>query len=225
MIVVIDGPAGSGKSSTAKAVADRLGIEYLDSGALYRALAVMYLEAGKDPDTFFELLDKKVVTFEYSDRVFHVAVDGTDFTHRLRSKDVAGVVSLVASMPECRSYVNRMMRAAAEQGEYIAEGRDLGTVVFPNAELKFYMSADLEARTQRRFDELQEQRQEITLEEVRRNILKRDRIDSQRKIDPLRKAEDAIVIDTTHLNFEQQVKTICSKVSEVINTKSLNNNP
>lgn len=220
MIVVIDGPAGSGKSSTARAVADRLGIEYLDSGALYRAVTIVYLEAGKDSETFFKLLDKQTISFDYADKIFHVFVDSRDVTKQLRSEKVSNLVSQVASMPEVRSYINNLMRTAVEDGNYIAEGRDLGTVVFPDADLKFYMSADVDERARRRFEELQEQESPITLEEVRRNILMRDRKDSQRKADPLRKAEDAIEINTTDLTFEQQVNKICLKVSDMMKAEN-----
>lgn len=224
MIVVIDGPAGSGKSSTARAVADKLGIEYLDSGALYRALTVVYLKANSDSKVFFELLDETDISFNYKDGMFHVGIDGLDVTDKLRSAKVSDNVSQVASMPEVRTYINSLMNEAVHHGQYIAEGRDLGTAVFPEADLKFYMLADMDERARRRFKELQEQDIEISLEDVRDNIQKRDHKDTQRKADPLRKAEDAIEIDTTNVSFEQQVNSICSKVSEMMKVKNLNNN-
>ncbi len=219
MIVVIDGPAGSGKSSTARAVANRLGIEYLDSGALYRALAVVYLETGENLRAFFELLKTLTVSFRYEDKTFHVFVNGRDVTEQLRTEEVANVVSLIASKPEVRTFINDLMRKAVKRGQYIAEGRDLGTAVFPEAELKFYMSADVDERARRRFEQLKEQEPDITLEEVRSNIIRRDQKDSRRKSDPLRKAGDAIEIDTTDTTFEQQVNKICSMISEATETK------
>lgn len=223
MIVVIDGPAGSGKSSTAKAAADKLGIEYLDSGALYRALTIVYIDSGKHTGTFFKLLNEQTITFNYVDGMFYVHINGTDVTEQLRSAEVAGLVSEVAAMPEARAYVNDLMLAAVKHGRYIAEGRDLGTAVFPDADLKFFMSADMDRRVQRRYEQLRKQDDKITREKVRQNIVQRDRKDEQRKTDPLRKADDAIEIDTTNMSFEQQVNKICSKISEVIEIKSGNN--
>lgn len=216
MIIVIDGPAGAGKSSTAKAVAQKIGIEYLDSGALYRALTFIYLEAGKDVDKFFNMLDGVEVSFNYEidDEVFQVFVDGKDITGELRSAGVADNVSSVASMPRVRSYINNLMREAVNHGNYIAEGRDLGTVVFPDADLKFFMNADVTERAKRRYDELIAAGEEVTLKQVKQNILERDYKDTRRDADPLTKADDAIEINTTNLNFEQQVDQICSTIVE-----------
>jgi len=219
MIVVIDGPAGSGKSSTARAVADKLHIEYLDSGALYRAVTLIYLEARKDRDEFFRLLNEKEIGFRYENRQFHVKIDGRSITEQIRTPRVAEHVSEVAAMPRVRAFVNNLMRDAVSNGVYIAEGRDLGTAVFPNADLKFYMSADLEERARRRFDERKDGNPGLTLEDVKNNIVERDRKDSQRETDPLKKADDAIEIDTTNLTFEQQVNQICLKVKQRINTE------
>lgn len=220
MIIVIDGPAGSGKSSTARAVADRLNIEYLDSGALYRAATLLYIEADRDKKSFFKLLNQKEISFYYEDQTFHVAIDGQSVTNKLRTANVAEFVSEVAALPRVRSFVNNLMREAVIDGVYIAEGRDLGTAVFPDAELKFFMSADLEERAQRRFKERKSNNPEITLEEVKQNIAERDLKDSKRKKDPLKKADDAIDFDTTDLTFEQQVDKICFKVSEVIEVQN-----
>lgn len=214
MIVVIDGPAGSGKSSTAKAVADELDIQYLDSGALYRALTLIYIEAGKNKDAFFELLNQQSVSFHYREGQFKVFINGKDVSEKIRSVDVTRYVSEVAALPRARTYVNDLMRAAVNHDLYIAEGRDLGTAVFPDAELKFFMIADVETRAQRRYREMKKRNPGITLKEVRENIQKRDQIDSQRKSDPLRKADDAFEIDTTNLTFEQQVRFICSKITD-----------
>ncbi len=216
MIIVIDGPAGAGKSSTAKAVAQKIGIEYLDSGALYRALTFIYLEAGKDVDEFFNMLDDVEVSFNYEidDELFQVFIDGEDITGELRSASVADNVSSVASMPRVRSYVNNLMREAVNQGNYIAEGRDLGTAVFPDADLKFFMNADVTERAKRRYDELIAAGEEVSLKQVKQNILERDYKDTRRDSDPLIKADDAIEINTTNLNFEQQVDQICSTIVE-----------
>lgn len=215
MIIVIDGPAGSGKSSTARAVADQLNIEYLDSGALYRTTTLMYIEANRDKKAFFRLLNQKEISFYYSDQVFHVTIDGKEVTDEIRTPEVAEAVSEVAALPRVRAFVNNLMQKAVINGIYIAEGRDLGTAVFPDAELKFFMKADLDERAKRRLKERKKNNPHLTLEMVKQNIAERDLKDSKRETDPLKKAEDAIEIDTTDLTFEQQVDKICSKVSEV----------
>lgn len=213
MIIVIDGPAGSGKSSTARAVADRLDIQYLDSGALYRTLTVIYLESGKDEKTFFELLNEKSIAFHYEDNTFHVMIDKEDVTAQIRSMEVSNKVSTVAAMPESRKCVNKLMRRAIRQDVWIAEGRDLGTAVFPDAELKFFMVADIETRVDRRYKEMKSKGAEISREKVRQNVIERDQKDSQRDTDPLKKADDAIEVDTTDMDFEQQVNFICSIIT------------
>lgn len=216
MITVIDGPAGSGKSSTARAVADKLQIEYLDSGALYRTATLLYLEADRNQEVFFQLLNQKEISFRYRDGQFRVSVDGQSVTDQIRTSQVADCVSKVAAMPRIRSFINDLMRKAVQTGIYIAEGRDLGTAVFPNADLKFFMSADIEERARRRFEERKPDNPDLSFKDVKQNIEQRDFQDSNRKKDPLKKAEDAIEIDTTDLNFEQQVDQICSHISELI---------
>jgi cytidylate kinase len=214
MIIVIDGPAGSGKSSTARAIADKLDIEYLDSGALYRTVTLIYLQANRDKETFFRLLNQKKISFHYEDQKFHVAVDGQSVTDKIRSAEVTGAVSEVAALPRVRSFVNNVMRDVVLDGVYIAEGRDLGTAVFPDAELKFFMSADIEERAKRRLKERKRANPGLTLKEVKQNIAKRDLKDSKRQADPLKKADDAIEIDTTNVTFEQQVDKICLRITE-----------
>ena len=214
MIIVIDGPAGSGKSSTAKAVAQKLGIEYLDSGALYRTLTTIYISQEWSESSFFDFLSTLSISFAYENEIFRVWVDDKEVTDNLRSAEVSNHVSEVASKSKSRTFVNNLMREAVETGNYIAEGRDLGTAVFPNAEIKFFMSADIDERARRRHKELKEHGEQATLDSVKENIVKRDKIDSQRKTDPLKKANDAIDIDTTGLTFEQQVQKICSIISE-----------
>jgi len=135
MITVIDGPAGSGKSSTAKAVADKLGIQYLDSGALYRSLTLMYIKCNYNRSTFFDQLNSIDLYFEYSNSNFFVYLNSENITSDIRSMEVSGMVSEVASMPEVRTFVNSIMNEAIQKSNYIADGRDLGTAVFPNASL------------------------------------------------------------------------------------------
>lgn len=216
MIIVMDGPAGSGKSSTARAIARKLGIQFLDSGALYRALTSIWLKTGKtEMDKFFDMLSGISLKTHYKNEIFYVEVNGTDITSEIRTQAVADHVSEVASVPEIRKYVNRYMRNLVETDLYIADGRDLGTAVFPDAELKFYMDASIDERTQRRYKELKEQDLNITLEDVRTNLVNRDFKDKNRDADPLKKAEDAILIDTSGKTFEEQT----SEIIEIIRDK------
>lgn len=212
MIIVIDGPAGSGKSSTARAVAEKMEIRYLDSGALYRAATLLYLEAGCEESAFFRLLSDKSLDFSCEED-FRVSLGGEDVTGRIRSARVADKVSEVAALPGVRAHLNELMRAKVASGRYIAEGRDLGTAVFPEAELKIYMSASVEERARRRYEERKGEDPDASYAEILENIEKRDRKDSSRSSDPLRKADDAVEIDTTELTFEQQVDQICSLIN------------
>lgn len=216
MIVVIDGPAGSGKSSTARAVAERLGIQFLDSGALYRVATLLYLKAEKNKELFFELLKENKISFHFKEKKFHAFLNGTDVSDEIRAMEVSQSVSEVASMPLVRSYVNKIMHRAVKQDVYVADGRDLGTAVFPNAALKFFMVADLETRAKRRLSELQIKGSTANLNDVMENIAERDEIDSTRSADPLKKADDAIEIDTSALSFEQQVSIICDQIKPLI---------
>ena len=209
MIIVIDGPAGSGKSSTARAIARKLGIQFLDSGALYRALTYVWIEAGKVPmEKFFDMLSNISLKTHYRDETFYVEVNSNNITDEIRKQYVANHVSDIASIPEIRKFVNRYMRKLVKTDLFIADGRDLGTAVFPDAELKFYMDASIEERAQRRYQELIEKDSSITFEEVRENLSNRDHQDKNRGADPLRMADDAILIDTTGLTFEEQTMKI-----------------
>lgn len=220
MIVVIDGPAGSGKSSTAKEVANRCGLEYIDSGALYRTCSVLYLKYGENKNnksdnenaSFRKYLESFNITFKYEKETFYVFLDKHDITNSLRKVEVAECVSSVAAMPEVREFVNNLMNESAQHKNLIADGRDLGTHVFPNADLKFYMIADLDTRAERRYEELKGMEGNISLEEIKENIKKRDLSDSTRTVSPLRKADEAIEIDTTNLTFNEQVQLICNNV-------------
>ncbi|TVP98473.1 MAG: (d)CMP kinase [Balneolaceae bacterium] len=222
MIIVIDGPAGSGKSSTAKTIANRINLQYLDSGALYRAVTWLWINAGKpELSKFFDMLTGVHLQVEYIDDVFNVKANGKDLTTQIRSQEVAGHVSEIASLPEIRSFVNRFMKQLVEKGIYIADGRDLGTAVFPGAFLKFYMDASLEERAKRRFRELENNGQEVTFNEVKENLRKRDWKDQSRKSDPLKKADDAILIDTTGKTFDEQITEITKIIEEELN-KNIN---
>ena len=215
MIVVIDGPAGSGKSSTARAVAHELNIQYLDSGALYRAVTYLFLKSEQSLPAFFESIYSAQLSFEFGNE-FQVNLNGEDITSAIRDPKVSAQVSTVAAIPKVREHINDLMNNAVQQDVYIADGRDLGTAVFPNAECKFFMIADLETRAKRRHQELSLKGLQMSYSEVFAEIKQRDRIDSTREKDPLKKADDAIVVDSSTFTFDEQVQYIVKKTKETI---------
>lgn len=215
MIIVIDGPAGSGKSTTAKKLAESLGINFLDSGALYRAVTLAWLNSGKpDTDKFINNLTDLSIDAGEVDGKFTVWLNGKNVSEEIRTSRVADSVSEIASIPEVRNFVNKIMHKVVEKDNYIADGRDLGTAVFKDADLKFFMDATMEERARRRHNELLEKGTDITYDEVYQNLLKRDHTDSNRKADPLRKADDAIKIDTTGKTFDEQVSQMASIIKD-----------
>ncbi len=206
MIIVLDGPAGSGKSSTAKELANRLNIQFLDSGALYRALTYFWISSGKpNIRSFIKLLPEVDISSEYKNKQFYVTLNGEDITDTIRTQQVAENVSEIAAEPQIRAFVNNYMRNLVLDDVYIADGRDLGTAVFPDADLKFFMTASIEERAKRRLKEMKLSDPSITLEDVEENIRQRDLKDQSRASDPLKKAEDAIEIDTTGKTFDEQI--------------------
>ncbi len=212
MMIVIDGPAGSGKSSTAKAVANQTDFQYIDSGALYRAVTLLYLKHTDDRAAFFDAIDKADINFSYTNKLFRIFLEGHEVTRDIRRQQVAENVSKVASDPEVRERVNKLMRKQVQKGNFIADGRDLSTVVFPDADLKFYMDCDLETRAKRRYEELSKDGHDVSFVEIQRNLKKRDHLDSSRSHAPLKKSEDAIVIDTSNLSFREQVDIILNYI-------------
>lgn len=216
MIVVIDGPAGSGKSSTARAIAEQLQIQFLDSGALYRVATLVYLESLDNGTSFFDRLKESDISFYFKNKNFHSFLNGEEVSDEIREMKVSNAVSKVASDPMVRSHINKLMRAEVETGVYIADGRDLGTAVFPDAELKFFMVADLHERAKRRLAEMESQGLDASLEEIKSNLESRDNADSSRASDPLKQADDAILINTSELSFEEQVSQIAERVRQIM---------
>jgi len=216
-IVTLDGPAGSGKSTTAKAVAARLGFRHLDSGALYRALTLALLEEGVPENEWDDLTEEQMRALDVrvvpSGRGFDVHVRGRLVLDELRVADVTSRVAHLASLRPSRATLLTLQRSAGEHGNLVADGRDMGTVVFPHADVKVYLVADLTERARRRLRD--EGVEEPTDEDVVRqssSMAGRDRQDSEREHAPLRKPEDAHLIDTTRLSFQEQVDTIVARV-------------
>lgn len=210
--IAIDGPSGTGKSSTAKVLAKLLGIDYLDTGAMYRALSLLALEAGVAPgdaEHLERLADKMELVFPEPGKV---VLGDRDVSRAIRMPEVSGRVSVDCAVPAVREALVARQRAYGQGRSCILDGRDVGTVVFPDARFKFYLDCDPRERAMRRVVELEEMGSKADIEDVLANLLERDRLDSTRAVGPLRKAEDAIVIDTTSLTFEQQVERIASIV-------------
>ncbi len=220
-IIAIDGPAGSGKSTTARLVARRLGFTYLDTGALYRALTHVALERGvdlADGDALAALMrDIRIRIASEADRT-RIWVDGKEVSDAIRRPEVSRRVSQVAAHPQVRAAMVQLQRRIAREGDFVVEGRDIGTVVFPHADLKIFLTASLEARAERRWRELQEKGVPVKRAELRREIAERDRWDSERETAPLTRAEDAIVVDTTRLSIEEQVEKIVRLFEQVAAT-------
>jgi cytidylate kinase len=205
MIVTIDGPAGSGKSTAARRLAERLGFEFLDTGAMYRAVALRSLTLGADVDDAKRIAEiARNIQIDALGPI--VRADGSDVTTAIRTPEVTGAASRVAAIPDVRAAMVRLQRKAAEGRHVVSEGRDQGTVVFPDAECKFFLTADPNERARRRRQELAEQGEEIAFEDLLRQILERDTRDETRETAPLRAADDAVRIDTSHLSLEQTVQ-------------------
>ena len=213
-VVAIDGTSGSGKTTTARKVAERLGWLYVDTGATYRAVAYFVLQQGIDPNDevkVTQILDKVNVEIEKVDDKQRTIVNGEDVSDKLRTEQVSKAVTPVSKMKEVRKYLVGIQRKIVDDKNAIIEGRDIGTVVFPDADLKFYMDADISVRAKRR--KLQDRIG--NLEEVKKDLKRRDYHDSTREESPLKKAVDATLLDTSSLSIDEQVDIVVSKIRKL----------
>ena len=219
IIVAIDGPAASGKSTAAKELAKRLGYVYLDTGAMYRAITYIALKHGiaDDPGKVVSKTRGLDINLNFENGITRVFVDKDEVTDFIRTPEVSGKVSEISRIPEIRTELVKIQRRMAERGSIVAEGRDITTVVFPEADVKIYMTATVETRIERRYKEFLEKGMKVTLDEVKENIEKRDMIDSGRKVSPLRKAEDAFELDTTNLTVEEELQKIIQLIKNIEN--------
>lgn len=219
IVVAIDGPAGSGKSTTARLLAEKLGYTYIDTGAMYRAVTLYWLRQ-KFPfeeDIICGLLPNICINFDNDGGTLKIYLNSEDVTQAIRMPEVTNFVSPISTIKCVREFLVAQQRKLGENGGIVMDGRDIGTVVFPNAELKIFLVASLEARIERRLLELRQKGIELTPEEVRKQIVERDIIDSTRQHSPLQKAPDAIEIDTTNLTIDEQVEIAYNLAKEKVN--------
>ena len=212
--IAIDGPAGSGKSTVARRVAEKLGLLYLDSGAMYRAVTVLAIQGGLAVDSL-ELIERvKICRIEFEDNGKTILLNAEDVSVQIRTPAVNRLVADIAKVPEIRQEIVKNQQRIGEAGNFIAEGRDLTTVVFPNADFKFYLDASATERAKRRLAELHRQNVDTTLAIVEAEIKDRDEKDKTRAHSPLRTADDAIVVDTTGKTINEVVAFIIRQIAE-----------
>ena len=216
IVVAIDGPAGAGKSTIAKLAAEKLGYAYIDTGAMYRSVAWKFLQTGKDFDEALisDLARTMIIEFKPEASVNRVFVDGTEVTDAIRSSQVTANVSRVAAIGEVREAMVAQQRRMGASGGVLMDGRDIGTVVFPNAQLKIFLTASVEERALRRYKELVAKGQQVDLAQLQEDIASRDKQDSERAISPLCQAEDALLLDTSDMNIAQVTARILQLVEE-----------
>ncbi|MBV8326745.1 (d)CMP kinase [Chryseobacterium sp.] len=220
-VIAIDGYSSTGKSSISKVIADKLGLIHMDTGALYRGVtwyALQYCtdENGQiDLNKLFSSLDQIDLEFKNNDGTLVLFLNNTDISKEIRTQKVSDNVSLVAKQKEIRDFLLQSQRSLAEKGGVMMDGRDIGTVVLPNADYKFFLTASIDERTKRRFLELKGMGIEADKDQVRQNLIERDKIDSEREIAPLKQADDAIVIDNSNLTKEETIELILSYIQKI----------
>ncbi len=212
--IAVDGPSGAGKSTIAKAVAQRLSIDYIDTGAMYRAVGYKLLKEGvslEDLEKVAEVLARTDIDFSCG----NIYLDGENINDKIRTEEISRQASACSALGIVREKLTEQQQEMGARKSVIMDGRDIGTVVFPDAEYKFYITASAEERAKRRYKELLKKGQEAAYEKVLADIKQRDYNDTTRKINPLRKAEDALTVDTTEMSREEVIDFICSRLSEI----------
>lgn len=216
--IAIDGPAGAGKSSIAKALSKRLGYIYIDTGAMYRAVALFFVENNVSDGTdsrIESLLEKLEISIKYEDGAQKVILNGEDVTGKLRLEEIGKMASKFSAIGSVREKLVALQRKLAQKENVVMDGRDIGTVVLPNADLKIYLSASSKVRAKRRYLELLEKgHKDLDINEIEDEIIKRDEADMNRKISPLKQADDAYYLDSSDMTLEEVVSKILSMVKE-----------
>ena len=213
LVVAIDGPAGAGKSTVAQMAAKELGFTYIDTGAMYRAVAWKSLQQGKAvTDALINDVVKDIdIVLDYKEGKTKVFVDGTEVTAAIRTPEVTGIVSQVAALGPVRERLTDLQRKMATQGSVIMDGRDIATNVLPNADIKIFLTASIEERADRRYKEMKAKGYDVDLKKLQEEIAARDKADSEREISPLVQAEDAELLDTSDMSIEEVVKAILDR--------------
>lgn len=209
--IAIDGPAGAGKSTIAKIVAGKLGYIYIDTGAMYRAMGLFFDRSGKWPDSSEEikaLSDKAEIEIKYADNIQKIYLNGEDVSEAIRAENAGMSASKVSALPEVREKLVELQRKMAASSSVVMDGRDIGTVVLPDAQLKIFLTADTHVRALRRMKQLEEKGVREELETIEKDILERDKNDSTRKTSPLKQAEDAVLLDTSKLSIDETAAEI-----------------
>ncbi|MDP9959523.1 (d)CMP kinase [Chryseobacterium lathyri] len=220
-VIAIDGYSSTGKSSISKVIADKLDLIHLDTGALYRGITWFAIQNCMNEDSFIDLqklfsyLDQIELEFRNNGNELILYLNHIDISKQIRTTEVSDNVSIVAKQKEVRDFLLQSQRSLAEKGGIIMDGRDIGTVVLPNADYKFFLTASIDERTNRRYFELAGMGIQADREQVKQNLTDRDKIDSEREIAPLRQAEDAIVIDNTELTKEETIDLILSHIQKI----------
>lgn len=209
-VIAIDGPAGAGKSTVARLAAKKLDYTYIDTGAMYRAVALKTLRQNKEVTDELILDTAKDINIDlrYEGGATKIFTDGENVTNEIRSPEVSKIVSQVARLGAVREKLTELQRDMAKRGRVIMDGRDIGTKVLPNADLKIFLTASIDERAKRRFNELKKKGHDVDFDEIKKSVAARDKADSEREIAPLKQADDAILLDTTELGIDDVVKKI-----------------
>lgn len=210
--VAIDGPAGAGKSTIAKLVAKQKGYIYVDTGAMYRGMAIHFLKQGIAPEETEKVVASCAdaeVTIGYENGVQQVYLNGENITSMLRTEEVGNMASKTSAIPEVRAKLLELQRSLAKEKDVIMDGRDIGTNILPNADVKIYLTASVETRAKRRYDELTEKGIACNFDEIAKDIQDRDERDMNRETAPLKQAEDAVLVDSSEMSIAEVVETIC----------------
>lgn len=219
--IAIDGPGGAGKSTVARAVAKQLGFIYVDTGAIYRAIGLKFVRTGKSftNENIISVLPGTELSLTHIDGEQHIIIDGEDVSSLIRTQEISSAASKVSAVPEVRAFLLDLQRDIARKNNVIMDGRDVGTVILPNAKVKIFLTANVEVRARRRHRELMAKGLETpdTFERVLKEVAERDKADSERATAPLKPAEDAVLVDTSDMDFEQSVQTVINIIRRKVN--------
>jgi cytidylate kinase len=220
--VAIDGPAGAGKSTLARAAAKKLGYIYVDTGALYRTVGLKFLNLGFDTELncdIEKILNDTKIDIKFIDNEQRVFLDGDDVSDKIRTPEASMMASAVSAKPPVRAFLLDMQRKLARENNVLMDGRDIGTVVLPNATVKIFLTASAEVRAKRRYNELIEKGMDVNYQEIYDDMVKRDYNDSHREIAPLKPAEDSVLADTSDCSFDGSLKLILDIIENKVNNK------